>query len=58
VENEPKDGFERHAEEQRERWLKLTPEQRLLWLERAKRFARMALAAPRAPRREPSDGDP
>ena len=38
-------AFERHAREQRERWLALTPEERLLWLERAKRFARMALAA-------------
>jgi len=39
------EGFERHAREQRERWLALTPEQRLQWLERAKRFARLALAA-------------
>jgi hypothetical protein len=54
---EPSDGFERHAQEQRERWLKLTPEQRLLWLERAKRFARIALAAPRSPRDKPRDDD-
>ncbi len=43
------DGFRRHADEQRERWLALTPEQRLAWLERAKAFAREALAASRAP---------
>lgn len=41
------DAFDRHAAEQRARWLALTPEERLMWLERAKRFAREALEAKR-----------
>ena len=58
--------FERHAREQRDRWLALTPEERLLWLERAKRFERAVRAArpttatgeapPRAGGGESSDG--
>lgn len=39
------EAFENHAREQRSRWLELTPEERLRWLERAKRFARIALEA-------------
>lgn len=42
-------AFEKHAREQRERWLALTPEERLRWLERAKRFARLALASSPVP---------
>lgn len=38
-------GFAEHAMEQRRRWLTLTPEQRLAWLEGAKRFARLATHA-------------
>lgn len=41
------DAFAEHAREQRERWLRLTPEERLLWLERAKQFVRIAQAAGR-----------
>jgi hypothetical protein len=48
--------FERHAREQRERWLALTPEERLFWLERAKRFARLALEVERRPR--PGEPEP
>ena len=32
-------GWKAHAEEQRSAWLRLTPAQRLAWLEDAKRFA-------------------
>jgi hypothetical protein len=35
----------RVARSQRERWLALTPEQRLIWLERAERFERAAREA-------------
>ena len=42
----PPGGFARHAEEQAARWQELTPEQRLRWLERAKRFARKVQEAP------------
>jgi hypothetical protein len=38
-------AFAQHAREQRERWLALTPEQRLMWLEGAKRFERAAREA-------------
>jgi hypothetical protein len=36
------DGWKRHETEQRRAWLKLTPAQRLAWLEDAKRFAEAA----------------
>jgi hypothetical protein len=39
------DGWEVHDEEQRRSWLRLTPAQRLAWLEGAKEFAREALGA-------------
>ncbi|MBW1831222.1 MAG: hypothetical protein JRG93_02155 [Deltaproteobacteria bacterium] len=41
------DGWERHEAEQRRAWLKLTPAQRLAWLEDAKRFAEAAKRARR-----------
>lgn len=50
------EGFARHAEEQAARWQALTPEQRLRWLERAKRFARkvqdarLVVPAPKEPK--------
>lgn len=40
--NQRDEAFARHERERRARWLALTPEERLLWLERAKRFARLA----------------
>jgi hypothetical protein len=46
------DGWARHADEQRRAWLRLTPEERLRWLEQAKRFCHEALGAAR---RNPSD---
>jgi hypothetical protein len=39
------DGWKAHEEEQRLSWLRLTPAQRLAWLEGAKEFAREALGA-------------
>jgi hypothetical protein len=36
------DGWERHEAEQRRAWMKLTPAERLAWLEEAKRFAELA----------------
>jgi hypothetical protein len=36
------DGWRRHEAEQRRAWMKLTPAQRLAWLEEAKRFAAAA----------------
>lgn len=50
--------FARHAREQRERWLALTPEQRLMWLERAKRFERAARDARESAAIPPSADDP
>ena len=38
-------GWKTHEEEQRSAWLKLTPAQRLAWLEDAKRFAEAAKRA-------------
>ena len=40
-------NWERHREEQRRSWLKLSAAQRLRWLEQAKRFAAVALGAAR-----------
>jgi hypothetical protein len=45
-------GFSLHEEAQRRAWLRLSPRQRLAWLEEAKRFAARALAAA-ARRRRP-----
>lgn len=39
------DGWKAHEEEQRRSWLRLTPAERLAWLEGAKEFARDALGA-------------
>ena len=36
------DGWKRHEAEQRRAWMKLTPAERLAWLEEAKRFAEAA----------------
>lgn len=36
------DGWERHEAEQRLAWMRLTPAERLAWLEDAKRFAELA----------------
>jgi hypothetical protein len=62
--SERDEAFARHEREQRARWLALTPEERLLWLERAKRFARLARDAAaakgsgsRAVKRLPFDPD-
>lgn len=49
------DGWERHQAEQRRAWLKLTPLERLLWLEDAKRFAAMALGAARKRSTSPTE---
>ena len=38
-------GWRAHEEEQRRAWLRLTPAQRLAWLEEAKRFAEVAKRA-------------
>ncbi len=54
---DPRQGeaFAEHAREQRERWLRLTPEERLLWLERTKQFVRIARAAGRPVAKEPEE---
>ncbi len=41
----PTDGWRTHEEEQRRAWLRLTPGERLAWLEQAKEFAAEALGA-------------
>lgn len=41
----PDDGWKLHEAEQRLAWLKLTPAERLAWLEDAKRFAEAAKGA-------------
>ena len=41
----PENGWRAHEEEQRRAWLRLTPAERLAWLEEAKRFAEMAKRA-------------
>ena len=38
-------GWKVHEAEQRKAWLRLTPAQRLAWLEEAKRFAEVAKRA-------------
>jgi hypothetical protein len=38
-------GWKLHEKEQRRAWLRLTPAQRLTWLEEAKRFAEAAKRA-------------
>lgn len=44
---ERKRSFEHHRAQQRRAWLALSPRQRLAWLEEAKRFAAVAIAAAR-----------
>jgi hypothetical protein len=39
------DGWERHRDEQARAWLRLTPAERLAWLEEAKRFVARWLGA-------------
>lgn len=41
--------YERHAEEQRGEWSKLSPLERLRWLQQAKEFARRYLGAAAKP---------
>jgi hypothetical protein len=48
-------GWRAHEVEQRRARLKLTPLQRLLWLEDARRFATLALGAARRKRPPKSD---
>ena len=52
------ESFAKNAKEQRLRWLALTPEERLAWLEGAKRFERAVRASPAKtvgqPPREPT----
>jgi hypothetical protein len=55
AEPEARATFEARHREQRRAWLRLTPRERLDWLEQAKRFATRALAAARA-RTEASSG--
>jgi hypothetical protein len=47
-------GWKAHEEEQRSAWLRLTPAQRLAWLEEAKRFAEVAKRARRIDRKSQS----
>jgi hypothetical protein len=48
TEGNAKAAFEAQRREQRRAWLRLTPRERLEWLEQAKRFAARALTAARA----------
>ena len=52
------DGWKAHEEEQRRSWLRLSPAERLAWLEGAKEFARDALGAAhrRVPAKAPDPG--
>lgn len=52
-EPDPRASFEAQRREQRRAWLRLTPRERLEWLEQAKRFAARAVGAARA-RRKPN----
>ncbi|MBI3186087.1 MAG: hypothetical protein HYZ28_28455 [Myxococcales bacterium] len=47
-------AWERHRDEQRRAWLKLTPEQRLQMIEQLKAFCQKYLGAARRSKREPS----
>jgi hypothetical protein len=51
-------GWRTHEAEQRRARLKLTPLERLLWLEDARRFATLALGAARRKRAPKNDGQP
>ena len=50
---ERKRSFELHREQQRRAWLALSPRERLAWLEEAKRFAAVAIAAAKKRARGP-----
>ena len=54
-ERDARASFEAQRREQRRAWLRLTPRERLDWLEQAKRFAARALAAARARKRRDTD---
>ena len=54
-ERDARASFEAQRREQRRAWLRLTPRERLDWLEQAKRFAARALAAARAGKRRGTD---
>ena len=47
-------GWKAHEEQQRRVWLRLTPAQRLAWLEEAKQFAEIAQRARKASRASPT----
>lgn len=51
-------GWKAHDEEQRSAWLRLTPAQRLAWLEDAKRFAEAAKRARKTSAATRSPGEP
>lgn len=44
---EPPSGWDRHADQQRRAWLRLSYAERLRWLEQAKQFYKVALGAAR-----------
>lgn len=56
-ETQRSEAFEQVAREQRRAWLATTPEQRIAWLEQAKRFAAQALEAARERHRKPRPPD-
>jgi len=56
-ETDRKRGFALQREAQRRAWLALSPRERLVWLEEAKRFAARALGAARQGPREGRAGD-
>jgi len=47
MKTKPENGWKSHEEQQRRAWLRLTPAQRLAWLEEAKQFADTAKRARR-----------
>lgn len=51
-----RDGWAAHADEQRSAWLRLTPAERLAWLEQAKEFAARAREATRGEIPETASG--
>jgi len=51
-------GWKVHEAEQRRVWLRLTPAQRLAWLEEAKRFAETAKRARKTSAATPSRDEP
>ena len=51
-------GWKAHVEEQRRAWLRLTPAQRLAWLEEAKRFAEAAKRARKTSAASPTPKEP